>query len=175
MVVVVEDQHACLLPSQAIASCLFGTQLLRARSVDKRWNSIIANIVRTVIISPRVWALEGGKSEMLARTFPGIQSVQVGSMRVACACTHACQAVCCMTRMVRGPCSGRHMACVGGSHGFLPRYPLPPLCLQLVMDANRNPRCFDPSVIQDALVPLFECKQLSNLHLTWRTWCVTTV
>lgn len=56
---------------------------------------------------------------------------------------------------------------------------LTPLCgtapfspTQLVMDANRNPRNFEPSVVTEALVPLCECPSFNTLQLVWRTWWV---
>ena len=44
------------------------------------------------------------------------------------------------------------------------------------MDANRNPRYLDPSVLSEALVPLVDqCggATLCGLQLIWRTWYVS--
>lgn len=112
-------EHAYLPDTvvQAIANHLTGTQLLRARQVDRRWRSILTSMVRTVIISPRIWAdAPRQRSQKLADTFTGVQSIQ------------------------------------------------------LVMDANRSPRNFDPSVVSEALAPLCLCPSLTTLQLTWRTW-----
>ncbi|KAG1657960.1 hypothetical protein FOA52_004731 [Chlamydomonas sp. UWO 241] len=104
---------------ETIAYYLYGTQLLRARLVDKRWSDILKPLVRTLVVSPREWASNPrARSEALVSTFTGVQVVQV------------------------------------------------------VLDANRNPRNFQPAVIAEALAPLQRCTMLSSLHLTWRTWIV---
>lgn len=73
---------ACMLHAQAIAAHLHGTQLLRARAVDRRWRNIVNGLLTTIFISPRVWCSEPrARSQQLAHVFRGLRTVQV---RQAC-------------------------------------------------------------------------------------------
>lgn len=73
---------ACTLHAQAIAAHLHGTQLLRARAVDRRWRNIVNGLLTTIFISPRVWCSEPrARSQQLAHVFRGLRTVQV---RQAC-------------------------------------------------------------------------------------------
>ncbi|GAX77422.1 hypothetical protein CEUSTIGMA_g4867.t1 [Chlamydomonas eustigma] len=102
---------------QLVARYLHGTQLLRARAVDKRWRAAISNTIRTVVVSPRQWAdSPRNRSQALAQAFKGVN------------------------------------------------------CVQIVLDANRNPRYFDPLIIPEALAPFTDCADFNSLHLVWRTW-----
>jgi hypothetical protein len=64
---------------QLVARYLYGTQILRARAVDKRWRAAVSNTVRTVIVSPRHWDFSPrNRSYALAKVFKGLHCVQVG-------------------------------------------------------------------------------------------------